>query len=456
MSVTYGALIRQATQEVALGSVALLSDPPSTPDAGRDLLCGYQDLLRALARHTHQLLEPHLQPGARLPPSPDRAERTALALADELTHLAGRRSLATQRGPYVNHWYKAALAVGAAGDLLATHADRSGLPRSPDLLGELASRVVRRDSLAHLSGLTVTVLGSADDLTSQVIEAGLFRSKVRRQLPDSITAQVLARESAQHGGPSIEAGLDELRTARPAIDRTNPLAELGDRMAHLRRYAWAGTQAALPSVDDLKVFAVLGVAVHTHAEAVARRTSSPVGDEPLLGDVDGTLMPRSRQWRAVAAALQPWQTAERAHPAVIGHARRVRALLVDVAPLADQQAVASVAPTRDVAQALRAAVQVTDAISVWNAATVDGLPRSHVTMPARLLTGDQVTDDPTLAAAKLADWRIDVPTSGYRGLRDAYAAVAGRPNSREGILEPVLTAQLERTSGGIGLVIERA
>ena len=455
MSVTYGALIRRATQEVALGSAALRTDPPSTPEAGRDLLFGYQDLLRALARHTRQLLEPHLLPGAPRPLGPDRAERTALALADELAHLAGRRSLATHWGTHANHWRTAALALGAAGDLLATHADRSGLPRSPDLLGELASRDVRRDSLAHLGELTATVLGSADDLTGHAIEAGLFRSNVRRQLPDSITAEVLARESAQHGGPSIEAALDELRTARPAIDRTHPLAELGDRMAHLRRYAWAGTQAGSPSVDDLKVFAVLGLAVHTHAEAIARRVSMMSGDEPLVGDVVGALVPRSREWRAVAAILQPWRTSERAHPAVIGHARRVRALLAGVAPLVDPRAVASVAPAREVEQALRAAVQVTDAIGIWNAEAIGGLRRSHATIPARALTGDQVTDDPVLAAAKLTDRRIDVPESGYRDLRDAYSAVAGRPNSREGILEPVLTAQLERTSGGIGLVIER-
>ena len=455
MSVTYGALIRRATQEVALGSAALRTDPPSTPEAGRDLLGGYQDLLRALARHTRQFLEPHLQPGVPRPVSLGRAERTALALADELAHLAGRRSLATHWGINGNHWRTAALAVGAAGDLLATHADRSGLPRSPDLLEELASSDVRRDSLAHLSELTATVLGSADELTSHAIEAGLFRSNVRRQFPDSITAEVLARESAQSGGPSIEARLDELRTARPVIDRTHPLAELGDRMAHLRCHAWAGTQAALPSVDDLKVFAVLGVAVHTYAEAIARRTSSPAGDEPSLGDVNGTLTSRSQQWRAVAAILQPWRSSELAHPAVVGHARRVRALLADVAPLADQQAAASAVPAREVAQALRAAVQVADEISVWNAVTVDGLPRSHVRMPARALTGDQVTDDPALAAAKLADRRIDVPASGYRDLRDAYSVVAGGASSRTGVVEPFLATQSELLGTAAGLVIGR-
>ena len=91
----------------------------------------------------------------------------------------------------------------------------------------------------------------------------------------------------------------------------------------------------------------------------------------------------------------------------------------------------------------------------WNAATLDGLPRSHVTMPARALTGNQVTDDLGLVAAKLADGRIDVPTVAYRDVRDAYAAVAGKADSRTGVLEPFLTAQLEHTRDANGLVIER-
>ena len=454
MSVTYGALIRRATQEVAVGSVTLHSDPPSSPEAGQDVLAGYQDMLRALARHSRQLLAPHLQPGAPRPLNPDRAERTALALADELARLAGRRSLTTHPSAHANHWRAAAVAVGAAGDLLATHAENSGLPRSPDMFEALASRDIRHEELARLGDLTATVLGSADELTYRLVQAGLFPSALRRRPPDSVTADVLARESAQHRGPSIEAGLDELRTARPSIDRTHPLAELGDRMAHLRRYAWAGTRAAFPSVDDLKVFAVLGVAVHAHAEAIARRNPSSTSEESLL-DVPGTLMPRSQQWRAVAAILQPWRTSERAHPAVIGHARRVRALLADVAPLADSRAAASAAPGREVAQALRAAVQVTDAIGGWNAATLDGLPRSHVTMPARALTGDQVTDDPALAAAKLADRRIDVPTSAYRDLHDAYAVVVGRASSRTGVVESFLSAQTELPRTAAGLVIGR-
>jgi hypothetical protein len=48
-------------------------------------------------------------------------------------------------------------------------------------------------------------------------------------------------------------------------------------------------------------------------------------------------------------------------------------------------------------------------------------------MPARALTGDQVTDDRWLVVAKLADRRIDVPAFAYRDLRDVYAAATTDP-----------------------------
>ena len=107
------------------------------------------------------------------------------------------------------------------------------------------------------------------------------------------------------------------------------------------------------------------------------------------------------------------------------------------------------------AQALRAAVQVTDAISGWNAATLTRLPCSRVTMSARALTGDQVSDDATLVTAKLADRRIEVPSIAYRDVREAYEDLSGKVGSREGVLAPVLAAQLERHAGPGWLAIER-
>ena len=76
-----------------------------------------------------------------------------------------------------------------------------------------------------------------------------------------------------------------------------------------------------------------GVAVHTHAEAFARSAPSPPRPAMLLDDGGSTLALRSHCWREVAACLQPWRTSERAHPGVIGHTRRVTALLAEIAPL---------------------------------------------------------------------------------------------------------------------------
>ncbi|MCL3862088.1 hypothetical protein [Actinotalea sp. K2] len=406
------------------------------------MLTGYHDLLRALARHTYRLLDRHLQPGAPPATALDRDERIALALAEELRHLAGPRSLGVERGPASNHWQSAVAAVGAAGDLLATHADRAGLARSPDLRAGLSSPEARRAALGQLGDLASAALSTTDELAHRLVGAGITSSLIRERLRDPITAEILARATAQQGGPVADCRLDDLRTARPLIDTRHPLAELGDRMAHLRRYAWAASQAAHPSVDDLKVFAVLGVAIHSHAEAFARRNMPPSSLAGLGANIEPTLAPRSQSWRTVAACLQPWQTRERANPVVVGHTRRVIALLAQVAPLQVGAAGPVLLADRHVAQALCAAKEVTDAISGWNVETLPALRRSRVIIPARALTGGQVTDDRALAAAKIDGESVEVPAVVYRDLQDAYAAASGRATSRTGVLEPVFAAGL--------------
>lgn len=453
MSVTYGVLIRRAAGEVARAAVALRVETVASQAEGIALLADYQDLLSALERHTRRLLQPSGRPGAARTPSSDRTERTALALADELAQLAGRPQDHAGVG-VPSHWYAASLAVGAATELLATHADRSGLARSPDLEGVLASPEARRQALASLGDLTATALDAADALDHRLVQVRVFPRRERRLLSDPITAQVLAHETVRSARVSPEVGLDDLRTAHPLIDTSHPLAELGDRLAHLRHHAWAAAQADRPAVDDLKIFAALGVSVSAHAEAAAGRRTPEAEERSAV--VPGEAMSRALAWRTVRNILHPWQTAEPARPAVIGHARRVVALLREVAPLGGPTAGAVRAqPDPEVVQALRAAVQITTTFARWNAATADALPQSRPMMAARALTGDQVTDDATLAAAKLAGSRVEVPAVAYRDLLDAYEVAGGNASPRTGVLEPVLAAQLGRAAVGFGLGIER-
>lgn len=453
MSVTYGVLIRRAAGEVAYAAVALRVEPVASQADGIALLADYQGLLSALERHTRRLLQPSGRPGAVRTPSSDRTERTALALADELARLAGRRRDHAGAGA-PSHWNAASGAVGAATELLATHADRWGLARSPDLEGVLASPEARRQALASLSDLTATVLDAADALDHRLVEARVFPRRERRLLSDPITAQVLAHETVRSARVSPEVGLDDLRTAHPMIDTSHPLAELGDRLAHLRHHAWAAAQADHPAVDDLKVFAALGVAVSAHADVVARRGTQEA--EERSGAIPGRAISRALAWRTVTNILHPWKTAEPAQPAVIGQARRVVALLREVAPLGGPTAgEVKAQPDPEVVQALRAAVQITRTFARWNAATADALPQSRPIMAARALTGDQVTDDAALAAAKLANTRVEVPAVAYRDLLDAYQVARGNPSPRVGVLEPLLAAQLGRAEVGFGLGIER-
>ena len=62
-------------------------------------------------------------------------------------------------------------------------------------------------------------------------------------------------------------------------------------------------------------------------------------------------------------------------------------------------------------------------VAGWNAATVQRLAAAgQVYVPGRTLTGDQVTDHPDLAAAKLAGRHVPAQPEHLRSLLTAYTA----------------------------------
>ena len=75
---------------------------------------------------------------------------------------------------------------------------------------------------------------------------------------------------------------------------------------------------------------------------------------------------------------------------------------------------------RDDGVAGEPASTVTGQVARWCDAALDPLPVSHPHGHARDLTGAQVSDDPDLAAAKLAGAKVDMPAVVYE-LRAAYS-----------------------------------
>lgn len=408
MNVTYGALIRRAAQEVALaaGAASAATDRLSAAPAGE--LAAHREMVHSLDLHFRQLLNPRAQPTGRTPPYPVGFDGLVSALCEQLHDLAGpaeARSVAKRS----SHWHAAAAAIGAAGDLLATHAKVGGGGRTPEADDLLASVAARRAAISELADVASVVLSV--QLRVETGRAGSHRG------PDPLVAQVLAQECSRRDEAPAVPTLDGLGLGRPPIDTSHPLLELGDRLIHLRLRAWCGARAARPAIDDLKVFAALGQAVALHASAVLD------GDSPLGA------------WREVSAILRPWRSSVPANVGVVGHSRRVMELLADVAPCGPAGAAPSVG--RDVGQALRGAAHITTAIAGLNAATLTRLPGTRPTARARGLSGDVVTDDPVLVEAKLANHSVEMPDAVYEGLREMYfLASSGATHTTELVAEP--------------------
>ncbi|MCB2177848.1 MAG: hypothetical protein KQH57_18715 [Actinomycetales bacterium] len=438
----------RAAEEVARAITT--AREPTTLKRELATVTAYRNLVGALDRHTRQLLHPHAQPTSLRPSHPVGIDAVTAAMSLQLRDIAGRQ-VELEPTARSSHWRAAAVAVGAAGDLLATHAEYGGRARSPDLGPVLGSADTRRAAVVNLADLTCTVLEAGAILEKRLVAAGLEPERLRQQLPDTLTAQVLARECAR-AGPGTNS-LEDVHLARPSVDTSHPLLELGDRLVHLRARAWAAAQPGRPSVEDLKVFAALCVAINTHAQAFQAAIARD--GTPTSGTVLDGASGRARSWRAAARTLQPWRSAVSAHAGVVGHSRRVFSLLRDVAPLG-ADAAASALGARDVAQALRAATQISASIAEWNAATLEHLPASRPVGRARDLTGPQVTDSPELAAAKLADQTVGMPRTVYDELRDAYATAAGKPDPLAGVIEPILASQFERAVPEADLLMERS
>ena len=67
-------------------------------------------------------------------------------------------------------------------------------------------------------------------------------------------------------------------------------------------------------------------------------------------------------------------------------------------------------------------------IAGWNSLTLDRLARSgHVHVPGRVLTGEQVTDRPDLATARLTGHLAPVPDENRRAVTATYQALRTHP-----------------------------
>src|SRR5450830_2085574 len=354
---------------------------------------------------------------------------------------SGRPNPALHTEP-VTSWARAARCLRAAGDLLATHHTPGHGPRSPDA-DILDDPDVRAGALSRLGHLTITLLDAEDNLALRTLQTGLHPATVRRVLPGLTHVADLARtttgvettEPAASGdapGPTSDAAtglarLDNLGLVTPRIRTDHPVAELTDRYTRVRLHAWRLLENPDYSITTLRDLAVLGVATHAHTAALhgADLTHPDATNRQLK-----PLLDRARAWQELHHTLTGLITAGPGDAVIREDLIAITRILQTLAPITTTAPANGRAAglDRPLAETLNGAVATMTQIAGWNSLTLDRLALSgHVHVPGRALTGEQVTDRPDLATARLTGHLAPAPDENRRAVTATYQALRTHP-----------------------------
>jgi len=444
VNATYGGLLAAAADAVADANLAVGRRRFDSQLDAAQALVDYHGLLDAIAGHTWVLLTPEQAAGVRASQGPHPVEVAAIAMAETIGKVtgSGRPHPALHTEP-VTSWARAARCLRAAGDLLATHHTPGHGPRSPDA-DVLDDPDVRAGALSRLGHLTVTLLDAEDTLALRTLQTGLHPATVRRALPglDHIadlartTAGLGATEPAAPGraaGPASDPAaalvrLDNLGLVTPPIRTDHPVAELTDRYARVRLHAWQLLEDPDYSITTLRDLAVLGVATHAHTAALH---GADLTDRDAPNRLLKPLLDRARAWQALHHTLTGLITAGPGDAVVREDLIAITRILRTLAPIITTTTPGSgraAGLDRPLVGALNGAIATMTDIAGWNSLTLDRLARSgHVHVPGRALTGEQVTDHPDLATARLTGHLAPAPDDTRRNVTATYQTLRTHP-----------------------------
>ena len=448
--VTYADLLARADIHIALGGSPRWTERVDSQESARAAIAARVDLLEALGAHIWALVAPARRTGHSH--GNDPTERAAVALAKELHTLLATDSSKTPRPRRSAHpWARAAMEVRAASDLLAVHHDNLARPRSPDA-DAWAVSVDRAAALVPLGPMTERVLIAEDALALRAVQAHLPWAEIRRLLPDTATARDLARALQDRGTSAPTHLFGALRLIGETPRSDTPTHELTDRIARIRHLTWDLLTHPDHSTATLRDLATLATAVHAHTAA---HHTTPGAPAPRAAEL---LLARARAWQHTAHDLAEYLTPTPAHPEIHEHVRAATRLLARVAPLtpaADERDPG--AERGEITPTLRSALAATDKVQDWASQVFGRLAdHTHLYVPASTLTGDVVTDDPSLVHAKLTGGLVPAPKARtdhtierYRtALPPGSALAPRRPRSAiEPALEPMI---IGRGGGGAG------
>lgn len=443
---TYGELVTKAAQCIHEGSARTQHQRFDSIDDAYEALIGYHAVLDAIERHVRSLADPHrvgtLYGVPRGLVTGDPVEYAAVQMVDSIPVLEDKdRRLPYLPGPNSHPWAQAARSLRAGTDLLATHLDSDGFPRTPDA-AVVTDFDARRVSLARIADLAGALLSGEMTLALRAGQAGLTWWRLRRWLPGMEEARAWASQAtaAANGRGGLSA-LDEITLANATIRTHDHLAEISDRLRQVRNAAWTNAREPDRSIATLRDFALVGLVANAAAAELHAITDPH------------RFVRTARQWQSLLVCMRHLLAPGPPNPVVHAAVPQLRRLLGDLA-IPDPGPVRSRGAVDDGATnaTIQGAVAVSNEIADWNATSFRTMAASGlIHVHARELTGDDITDAPDLVRAKLHGAVVTIPEAIRDGILTKYLDLRPRPQARAGATTAISSnAQTGRSgvSGG--------
>jgi hypothetical protein len=432
---TYADLIAGAAEQIRIGADPLRTDRLWSTREALDAVGDFHAVLDAIASHARRLMWPAqiqriglTSHRDGLPPN----ERAATALVAGIEAVVGAaRPHPSQFAATTTPWLRAALELRAASDLIATHFDPDGRPRTPDAAATDAR--VLDAGLVDLGHLAATILAAEEPLCLRALQAGMQRTTVGRQLPGLGHLVDLARDisaSDSTADPGARARLEALSQTWTPIRTDDPVIELGDRMHRLRQATFDMAAEPSDTLATLRDITTIGIAVHAHTAAFhgAMPTTAP---DPVAGarGADALIL-RGRTWQQLHRALAQFVALTPPKGTVRDDLVALRRLLPQLAPLDGPSSSATVADpgARRIGASLNGAVATMTDIGDHSATVFAVSAHSGaLRLNARDLPRELVATDLDLAQAKLRSALIAPPAALTNTVLGAFDDVRAHP-----------------------------
>ncbi len=443
---TYRELVDAAFSAIGKASFAMMRARFTGDTDAAAAVAAYRDLLDAVHTHIEYLVPSTRQPVPAVASTSVTLEDLTAPLGASTALLAERARRSTAPGNPATLplparlWRVAAAKLRAAHDLLDTHRDPDHGWRTPDawLLDSTRPQAAAVDSLA---GFLRTVANSGQALALRAREAD--RDVDCADLLNPAPLRIAAASLSHHARARGPIGaLDELtparETARGPKTAVEPLGNAVHTMTALRQQAWEQARAPHVSIRSIGHYALLAITVHQHAAAIAfaaaHRRPHLVANDPAAAVV--RRLQRSSQlssaaaaaWRDVYQLSAGLQASTPPDAATYEQVLDVRSALESLTRNGDGwRRVPELLPDDTTAQRVLAdtqqIVRPLEEITAWQTAAITRLASGGgLFVAATSLDRDDVSEDPTLAAARLGRRLVPLPQRQTQQLVQAFAA----------------------------------